>query len=128
MGGVVEVCLGRDIGLRASRRLDNPAEWQLLVHLPSTPCSQRCHGNSSSIQHFQSISASRGGLYPPPVPSHQASASVRWAWRGSFPAEPGAHQSCWVPARDTRGKDKRGMITDLPGTLLRLYLPWLATV
>lgn len=42
-GGAVEVCLGtergkggRDVGLRASRRFDNQAEWQLLVHLPST--------------------------------------------------------------------------------------------
>lgn len=66
---------GSDAGLRAFRRLDNQAEWQLLVRLPSTPCSQHCHGNSSSIQGFQSVSASRGGLYPPPVSSHQASAS-----------------------------------------------------
>lgn len=59
MGGSVEVCLGtergkgeRNVGLRASRRFDNQAEWQLLVHLPSTPHSQHCHGNSSSIQGF----------------------------------------------------------------------------
>lgn len=57
---------GSDAGLRAFRRLDNQAEWQLLVHLPSTPCSQHCHGNSSSIQGFQSVSASRGGLLPSP--------------------------------------------------------------
>lgn len=43
---------GSDAGHRAFRRLDNQAEWQLLVYLPSTPCSQHCHGNSSSIQGF----------------------------------------------------------------------------
>lgn len=65
----------RNIGLGAFRRLDNQAEWQLLVHLPSTPCSQHRHSNSSTIQGFQCVSASRGGLYPPPAPFHQASVS-----------------------------------------------------
>lgn len=113
---------GRDVGLRASRRLDNQAEWQLLVHLPSTPCSRHRHGNSSSIQGFQRGSASRGGLYPPPAPSHQPSASVRWAYRGSFPGEP---EAVLLGPSWARGRDKHGMI---PGMLLRLYLPGLATV
>lgn len=87
---------GRDVGLRASRRLDNQAEWQLLVHMPSTPCSQHCHGNSSCIQGFQAFLLPEAAFTLPLL--LLTSLLPQSDGLGEAVSLESLRQSCWVPA------------------------------